>query len=144
MRHAKSTTERRTLYYPRGIFHPEDLIDFIQLRPFAREWKRHGLSDNDLRELETVLMADPLIGELVRGAGGLRKVRFAPDHWNMGKRGALRVCYGYFADIFKIVLAQVYRKNRKEDLTEAEKVAMRKTLPIIHEGFTRERKRKDA
>ena len=139
----KSTMEHRTLLYPRGIFKPEDLLSFVQLPSFTRHWKRLKLTDDDLRELEVCIMADPKVGKIIPRTGGVRKIRAVPDSWHMGKRGALRVCYVYFSDVFIVVLAAAYGKNRKEDLSEQEKSAMRMIIPELYKDFSRERKRKE-
>ena len=136
-RKKKCTTEHRVLIYPRGMVAPEDLISFVQLKPFTRAWGHLRLTDDDLRELEMCLMANPFQGKIIPGTGGLRKVRAVPDRWEMGKRGALRICYAFFDDLFIVVLAAVYGKNRKDDLTKQEKNAMQVLLPAIREQYSR-------
>jgi hypothetical protein len=66
-----------------------------QLPLFISKWQRPKmrLRDEDLQALEIALMEDPEAGDVMRGTGGLRKIRFAPPSWSMGKSGALRVCY---------------------------------------------------
>ena len=61
-----------------------------------------------------MLMLRPEAGALIRGSGGLRKVR-----WNLpgkGKRGALRVIY-YWDRPDTIFMLLAYRKNEQENLT---------------------------
>ena len=48
------------------------------------------LDDDDLQELESLILVNPQGGDVVRGSGGLRKLRFSPSRWRRGKRGALR------------------------------------------------------
>lgn len=69
-------------------------LTFVQLSAFADDWRRNRLSDGDLRELESVLLARPEAGSVMGGTGGLRKLRFAPPSRHAGKRGAFRVIYG--------------------------------------------------
>ena len=64
---------------------------------------------------------DQLLGSTPQGTGGLRKLRFAPERWNCGKSGAVRVCYAYFPDHWKVVLMAAYGKGEKGNLTEKEK-----------------------
>src|SRR5260221_6625581 len=47
------------------------------------------LLDDELNALQWVLMAQPDRGDLIRGSGGLRKIRWAGS--GRGKRGGLRV-----------------------------------------------------
>jgi len=86
---------------------------FIETSIFTKEIQRL-LPDDSYRMLQSVLMLRPDAGSLIRGGGGLRKIR-----WNLpgsGKRGALRVIYYWnLPDI--IFMLFPYRKNEQEDLT---------------------------
>lgn len=62
---------------------------------------------------------EPTCGDIIRGTGGLRKVRIGRS--GSGKRGGARVIY-YFHDVnIPIFLVALYAKNEKGDLTAAEK-----------------------
>jgi mRNA-degrading endonuclease RelE of RelBE toxin-antitoxin system len=66
------------------------VVIFIETSVFTREIK-NLLPDEEYRMLQTALMFRPDAGDMIRGGGGLRKIR-----WNLpgrGKRGALRVIY---------------------------------------------------
>jgi hypothetical protein len=93
------------------------MMDFIQMRGFSQEWDDLGLSDEDLRRLEVAIMAGPKRNPVVRGTGGLRKMRFAPVAWRKGKRGALRVCYVYFEEFRLVLLVVAYRKGETDDIS---------------------------
>ena len=47
---------------------------FIILPEFDKNWKSMGLSDEDLRHLENLILQDPEAGALMQGTGGLRKL----------------------------------------------------------------------
>ena len=86
---------------------------FIETSIFTKEI-RHLLPDDNYRMLQTALMLRPDAGSLIRGSGGLRKIR-----WNLPgtrKRGALRVIY-YWNPPDTIFMLFPYRKTEKEDLT---------------------------
>ena len=70
-------------------------LTLIQLSAFVAKWSKLKLSDEDLQSLEGALIADPQIGDLIPGTGGLRKLRFAPPSRHTGKRGAFRVIYAF-------------------------------------------------
>jgi hypothetical protein len=62
---------------------------------------------------------EPTCGDVIRGTGGLRKVRIGRS--GSGKRGGARVIY-YFHDVdTPIFLVALYAKNEKGDITAAEK-----------------------
>lgn len=64
------------------------IMIFIEPSIFTKEIQRL-ISDDSYRMLQTALMLRPDAGKLIRGSGGLRKIR-----WKLpgtGKRGALRI-----------------------------------------------------
>jgi len=90
-----------------------DGMVFIETSVFTKEIQRL-IPDDSYRMLQTALMLRPDAGNLIRGSGGLRKIR-----WNLpgaGKRGALRVIY-YWHPPDTIFMLFPYRKAKQEDLT---------------------------
>ena len=88
-----------------------------------------GLSDEDLRRLENLIMQDPEAGALMQGTGGLRKLRFAFE--NRGKSGSARVCYVDFVLRETVFLITAYPKNEKENLSKAERNNIRKVIECL-------------
>jgi hypothetical protein len=86
---------------------------FIETSIFTMEIQRL-ISDDSYRMLQAALMLRPDAGSLIRGSGGLRKIR-----WNFPgtrKRGALRVIY-YWNPPDTIFMLFPYKKTEQEDLT---------------------------
>ena len=54
-------------------------------------------------------------GAVIRGSGGLRKVRWAPE--GRGKRGGVRVIYYWAVDEAVCYMLYLYGKNEQGDLT---------------------------
>ena len=81
------------------------------------------LSDSDLNALQWVLMAMPDRGDLIRGSGGLRKIRWAGS--GRGKRGGLRVIYYWHIAGSTIIFLLAYPKNEQDDLTPAQLKALK-------------------
>jgi hypothetical protein len=76
-----------------------------------------------------VLAQRPDAGAFVRGTGGVRKLRIPLP--GRGKRGGARVIY-YFQEARDCVfLIHVYAKNRKDDLTQAERQTIRKLVRAL-------------
>jgi hypothetical protein len=119
---------KRTLIYPDFVFKPEDWLRFVQFDHFVAHWKTLGLGDDDLRALEVAIMAAPAAAPVVAGTGGLRKLRFAPPRWNTG-----------IPEYAVVTLATVYAKNRKDNLTPAEKAGTRKVIREIEEFLAKEK-----
>ena len=76
------------------------------------------LSDDELSALQWVLMGNPERGDLIRGSGGLRKIRWAGS--GRGKRGGLRIIYYWHVPGSTILFLLAYPKNEQEDLTPAQ------------------------
>lgn len=104
---------------------------FKYLWGFVREWDRLGLTDDDLRELEYAILANPDAGAVIAGTGGLRKLRFSPSNWRRGKRGALRIGYSHDARLEKVLMIAVYAKNDKANLTPAERREIKRLLDAL-------------
>jgi len=126
----KGRQQRRiVLSYPGHLCPPEDLLHFVESTEFTSAWKSLGLDDeDDLLGLQLAVMAAPKRPPVVQGTDGLRKLRFAPRKWGVGKRGAVRVCYVYFAEFGIVYLVVAYGKNERDDLTPAERAAIRQEI----------------
>ena len=61
------------------------------------------------------LMLRPEQGALIRGTGGLRKIRWAGT--GRGKRGGLRLIYYWAMESETIYMLYAYAKSKQEDLT---------------------------
>lgn len=87
--------------------------------------KRLGelLDDDSYAEFQHYLAQHPEAGDLIEGTGGLRKIRVASK--GRGKRGGSRVIYYHFTTASQIALLLIYSKNEKEDLSPAERKALR-------------------
>ncbi len=64
---------------------------FIEVPIFTKKWKELGFTDENLRDLENILLANPKSGDVIQGTGGLRKIRIPLN--SKGKRGGGRVIY---------------------------------------------------
>ena len=107
---------------------------------FDRQWKRMGLSDSDLHELQEVLLKNPKAGKTIQGTNGLRKIRIAFE--GQGKSGGGRVVYVDFAVHETIYLITAYPKNEKDNLSKAERNAIAKIIVKLEQGLKEQRKQK--
>ena len=80
-----------------------------------------------------MLLARPEAGAVVKGAGGLRKVRFAPPSWNTGKSGATPVCYVHFTRADAVYFLAIYAKSEQGGLTPAHRAGFKKLIEAIDE-----------
>ena len=73
------------------------------------------LTDDEYGTLQSQLAANPAIGSLIRGGGGVRKIRIAVG--SRGKRGGARVIYYWAVRRNVVLLLFAYAKNELADLT---------------------------
>jgi hypothetical protein len=131
--------ERReaSLRFPAHVFDPEDLVSFIESKQFERAWKTCGLTDKELFELQVGIMAHPKGHPVIKGTGGLRKIRFSPTGTPHGKSGSHRVCYVYFEEVGIVLLVTTYPKNTQDNLSDAVRNAIRKMIEDQHRLLVR-------
>lgn len=106
-------------------------VTFVELPEFTRLSKAANLTDRELRALEAALCADPRVGELIAGTGGIRKVRFALE--KTGKRGGGRAIYYYVARSARLYLIAVYKKSVSEDISHGAKRQLASLARILDE-----------
>lgn len=115
----------------RSHFQAGDWLGFIELKPFTRLWDSLRLTDDDLWLVQVAILCNPKGFPVIPGTGGLRKLRFSPQNATSGKRGGMRICYAYLEEHRRVILALVYPKSQKDDLTEGEKRLIRGALEQI-------------
>ena len=93
------------------------------------------ISEEERAEIVALVAADPECGDLIRGTGGFRKVRVARQ--GMGKSGGARVVYIWRNERFPVFLIAVFPKNEKENLSMAERNALRTRANSIFETYGR-------
>ena len=91
---------------------------FIETPYFTRFCEKH-CSDDDLRDLQQQLIDRPDAGDLIRGAKGLRKLRWALP--GRGKSGGARVIYYWRSVAGQIFLLYAYPKSAQADLNAAQR-----------------------
>ena len=104
---------------------------FVELPIFRTRWKEMGLDDQDLIRLQEELLADPKVGAVMKGTGGVRKMRFAFQH--RGKSGSIRVIYVEFEVYEKIFLITAYTKEQKDNLTDAERAEIKQLIHVLEQ-----------
>lgn len=103
--------------------------EFVYTEPFRKCWKAMGLSEDDLKKLEEILLENPQLGDVIEGTGGARKMRIQIE--NRGKSGGGREIY---VDVFekeKLYFLLAYPKNVQDNLTPDQKKQVRKLVEAI-------------
>jgi len=104
---------------------------FVELTPFVA-FRNEYWTDEDLGAMQNVLLVKPDAGDLIRGGGGLRKLRWSAQ--GRGKRGGARVIYYWHVPGDRIYLIYGYVKSRSEDLTARQLKVLRELMKDIDDG----------
>lgn len=102
-------------------------IEFVETPIFTKQIKELA-TDDELKNLQVELIAQPDKGDVIKDTGGLRKVRMAVG--NKGKSGSVRVLY-VLAHVDKIFLVLAYPKSAKDSLTNEEKATLKKLVQLL-------------
>ncbi len=99
------------------------IIKIIETKAFTKEieglLKKGSLLSEDYTDFKTALTSSPDLGNIIVGAGGVRKVRLKSA--SRGKSGGFRVCYYFLVNQNHIYLLWIFAKNKQENLTKEEK-----------------------
>ena len=86
---------------------------FIETRMFTKLISQY-LSDDEYHALQWYLHQRPDAGDIVKGSGGVRKVRWVQP--GKGKRGGIRVVYIWKVSANEIWMLTLYSKNEKSTI----------------------------
>ena len=102
---------------------------FVRMPEFEKQCKDIGLNEDDIMEIENTLLDNPAIGDVMRGTGGIRKLRIALP--GRGKSRGARVVYIDFAYYKKIYLITAFAKSELDNLSQAERNELKKLAKIL-------------
>jgi mRNA-degrading endonuclease RelE of RelBE toxin-antitoxin system len=88
------------------------------------------LTQESLDGLLDFLEENPDKGDLIRGTGGVRKLRWKSGKNDRGKSGGVRVLYHYSKGIL-ILLITLYSKSEREDVSQAERNELKHIMPQL-------------
>lgn len=81
---------------------------FVETRGFSSTLSEYFEDDESYRHFQESLMENPEAGAVMRGCGGLRKVRWQDPRRGKGKRSGLRVIYLHLPEFSVLGLVDVY------------------------------------
>ncbi len=100
-------------------------MEIAETSIFTKEITRI-LSDDAYREFQSYLAEHPKSGDVIKGSGGLRKIRWKAQ--GRGKSGGIRTIYYYYQDESLLLMIYVYEKSKTEDLTPKQIEILKKTF----------------
>jgi hypothetical protein len=106
----------------------------IELPEFIRRAVKL-LKENERESIISYLAAHPAAGDIMRGTGGIRKLRWRRG--GKGKSGGVRVIYYFHDDRYPLFLITVFGKSEKANLTKAERNELSKLTRILIDTYRR-------
>lgn len=100
---------------------------FIETSLFTK-WLPKYLTDDEYQKLQAFLLENPNAGDIIKGTGGLRKLRWGKG--NKGKRGGIRIIYYRQTENY-IYFMTLYAKNEMSDLSAQEKKTLKQLVEEI-------------
>jgi len=90
-----------------------ELLTFVETKLFTSLVGGY-LSDDEYGALQLSIAANPEAGEIVRGSGGVRKLRWSGA--GRGKRGGIRVIYYLRTTRGEVWMLTLYAKNEADSI----------------------------
>lgn len=84
-------------------------------------------------------MRDPAGPAVMKGTGGLRKIRFAPPSRGRGKSGSMRVGFAQFPEFGRIYLVTMFLKKDTDNLSAADCRAIKLVLDDLGDALRKGR-----
>lgn len=108
------------------------MITVVEVPEFIRRSKRL-LTEDEVRNLISYLAAHPSSGVVLRGTGGVRKVRWRRE--GMGKSAGVRVIYYFYNEDYPLFLLTIFSKSEKVNVSQAERNELAKLTRILIESY---------
>ena len=87
------------------------------------------MTEDEISNLVTFLSENPMAGDVIRGTGGCRKLRFAGR--GKGKSGGYRTITFYSGKDFPVFLVAAFSKGDRADLSATERASLDKLTKLI-------------
>jgi hypothetical protein len=108
------------------------LISVVETPSYIADAERLLTEAERLAVIDRVA-AHPLVGVLIKGTGGLRKMRIGIE--GRGKRGGGRVIYWFHSEGFPVVLLAMFAKNESSDLSAKERAVLGRIADQLVQDF---------
>lgn len=114
----------------------------LETKSYVQAAKDVGLSEEDNHKIVTYLAENPEAGDLIKGTGGARKVRF--PFRNKGKSGGVRIVTYYCDEDVPVFLLDVFSKGDRINLSKAERNELKGILSDLAQDYREKNNRKIA
>jgi hypothetical protein len=101
----------------------------IETREYLASADYEGVTEDERAAIAVYIAQSPTSGDVMKDTGGARKVRIAAK--GKGKSGGFRVITFFGGHDIPVFLLDIYSKGTKENLSQAQRNAMRKFLTVL-------------
>ena len=103
------------------------MLTVVESPIFQKLWPRYW-DEDERAEFASFITQNPEAGAVIRGSGGIRKVRWARE--GAGKSGGVRIVYLARNDAGEIYLITLYAKSESENISLTILKEIRRVLEI--------------
>lgn len=107
-------------------------IKIFRYKKFAKLFKKEVGGIDEEVKLANFLKETPDAGVVIKGSGGVRKLRWAKP--SKGKSGGVRIIYYFYNEKGEVYLVTLFAKKDKENLSDKEVNEMAKLIKQIKEN----------
>ena len=112
-------------YAPRA--YSSVMLIVVESPIFQRLWPRYW-DEDERAEFASFIAVNPDAGAVVRGSGGVRKVRWARE--GSGKSGGMRIVYVTRNEAGEVYLLTLYAKSKSENISLDTLKEIRRALEV--------------
>jgi len=112
------------------------LITIVELPEFQKSSEK-VLSQKEKDELFYYLSLNPIAGDLIKGTGGIRKLRWSSK--GKGKSGGSRIIYFFYNEKMPLFLLTLFSKNQKINLNKSEQEELTKLTKALVKNYSRKK-----
>ena len=103
------------------------MLTVVESPIFQKLWPRYWYED-ERAEFAAFIALNPEAGAVIRGSGGIRKVRWARE--GAGKSGGVRIVYLARNEAGELYLLTLYAKSKSENISLTTLKEIRRVLEI--------------
>ena len=104
----------------------------VELQEFLKRSERL-MKEDERTTIVNYLAAHPAAGVIMKGTGGIRKLRWKRE--GSGKRSGVRVIYYYYNEKYPLFLLTVFGKSEKANISKTERNELAKLTRILIESY---------
>jgi hypothetical protein len=114
------------------------LLTVVETPSFLKDAKKL-LDDEEREAIVNYLSSNPTAGVLIKGTGGIRKIRWAREA--SGISSAYRVIYFFYSTEIPLFLLNIFAKNEKSNISHAERNELRQLSGLLIKQYNKHKER---